>query len=189
MDKPEVSITEPVIGLRHWNVTPEGELHSPIIEGVWQPGVNVAKCIKGRVWQPWNHDGPSPVGGCSCGIYAHHEQVGISHSSGIIGVVRGWGSVRVHPDGWRAEKARIVALVDEQKLPYFECDPFSSTSVSTESQSVIIFKTLEGRPRLLMQAASLRYDVPIITARQAANSLDEFGTSVPDNLKPGGQHR
>lgn len=156
MDKPEVQITEPVIGLRRWNFTSEGELYSPIIEGPWTPGVNVAKCIKSRVWQPWRHDGSAPVDGCSCGIYAHHEDKLQGDTTGIWGVIRGWGNVRVHPDGWRAEKAELLAI-------------FSANQTQE-----------------LLEKVSQRYDVPILpTSFHRPDMLEaEFGPFVPKSIRP-----
>ena len=156
MDKPEVQITEPVIGVRRWTVTNEGNLVSPIIEGCWEPGVNTAKCIKSRVWQPWRHDGPSPVDGCTCGIYAHHEDMLRADSSGVWGVVRGWGNVRVHPDGWRAEKAELLG----------------------------IFAT--NQKQELLEKISERYDVPILPVNYHKPEMleMEFGPFVPKSIRP-----
>lgn len=156
MEKPEVQITEPVIGIRRWNVTAKGELYSPIIEGPWERGVNLATCIKGRIWQPLHHSGPSPVDGCSCGIYAHHEDQLSASSSGVWGVIRGWGSVRVHPDGWRSEKAELLGI-------------FSS-----------------NQDQALLEKVSVRYDVPILPPSFFKQEMIEmeFGQFVPEEIRP-----
>lgn len=155
MHGPENEITEPVIGLRRWSVTDEGELYSPIIEGPWDPGINEAKCIKTRLWQPWHHRGAAPVAGCTCGLYAHHETAGID-SSGVWGVVKGWGRVQVHQDGWRSQYAELIAI-------------FNRNHEDT-----------------LLQKVAARYNVPILPPSFQDGKLleSEFGSFVPKEIRP-----
>jgi len=62
----------------------------------------------------------APVESCSCGIYSHAlpEQI----PQGVIKAVTiGYGKIIVHPDGWRAEKSELIALIAPPKPPS-ECE-------------------------------------------------------------------
>jgi hypothetical protein len=60
---------------------------------------------------------PAPSAGCSCGIYAHRSRdAALQHArdSGpdlIVGEVELWGHVVEHEHGFRAERARPIALM------------------------------------------------------------------------------
>jgi hypothetical protein len=102
-------LTAEVLGFRGWKVAPSGLLMSAGVSDGWLPGENVAACSRGL------H--PAPAKGCGCGLYAHYTLEDLSKSvnwgdqSGVIvGAVSGWGRVILHPDGWRAESAHILAL-------------------------------------------------------------------------------
>lgn len=65
----------------------------------------------------WRHTPCSGVEpGCSCGFYAYHDQAHAGHelfnpfNMQAVGVVEGYGRVVLGPLGWRAQKARIIAL-------------------------------------------------------------------------------
>jgi hypothetical protein len=51
-----------------------------------------------------------PALGCSCGIYATLEPLPW-HGGEVPVLVRGWGRVALHTQGWRAERARIEAVL------------------------------------------------------------------------------
>lgn len=62
---------------------------------------------------------PSPSLHSRCGIWAHKQPIADCACSepgadyhGAVGVVRMWGRAVEHTDGWRAEHAEVVALVD-----------------------------------------------------------------------------
>lgn len=60
---------------------------------------------------PTSHD-PDDVPNelCSCGIYAKHRPNVQQSNANIRGVIEAWGKVEIGTYGFRAEKARIVAL-------------------------------------------------------------------------------
>jgi hypothetical protein len=107
-DKPLLAAE--VLGFRGWRVSPSGLLMSASADDGWVPGDNAAICPRGL------H--PAPTAGCQCGLYAHFEldQVPASVNFGngvggiVIGAVAGWGRVILHPDGWRAENAKVISL-------------------------------------------------------------------------------
>lgn len=118
-----------VVGYREWRLYAATGQLCPASFGVvdmvrrWQPGVNEAVCGKGS-----SHKPPRPIGECTCGLHAYSEAQqrlgpgGVVHPAlsnpelpvYIFGAVVGWGDVEVHCDGWRAEKAQIVAIADTQ---------------------------------------------------------------------------
>jgi len=98
-----------VLGFRGWRVSPSGLLMSAAADDGWVPGENVAICPRGM------HQ--APASGCGCGLYAHYDFASVPASMGardregvMIGAVAGWGRVILHPDGWRAERARVLAF-------------------------------------------------------------------------------
>ena len=102
-------LTAEVLGFRGWKVAPSGLLMSAGVSDGWLPGQNDAACSRGL------H--PAPEKGCGCGLYAHYSLEDLSKSvhwgddSGtIVGAVAGWGRVILHPDGWRAQYAHVLAL-------------------------------------------------------------------------------
>lgn len=126
-------------GIRLWRVDDLGRLTGLTHRTVWTPGVNTARCGRtrrtpacaagncGRVHgyelstaglgmdacrEPAPCDGGDPA--CGCGFWAYHDGVTGSESapgpSMVLGVVEGHGKTTVGTKGFRAQKARIVAL-------------------------------------------------------------------------------
>ncbi len=115
----------PVVGYRTWKlcqtaggVTLKGRFKS----GHWGVGVTRARCLHCAPWMVNHH--PVPNLSCECGLYAFSTPVGIERPLGIVsgacdqpvsvwGAVVGWGRLVQHgSQGWRAEYARPVALLD-----------------------------------------------------------------------------
>lgn len=85
----------------------------------WKSGINKSICKNKRS----RHDAPGKK--CHCGFNAffdidqaiEYRQEWIERENILIGVVVGWGEARIHKDGWRAEMARVVAVLNEWDLP------------------------------------------------------------------------
>lgn len=103
-----------VVGLRSFRVLPEGHLTAVVKESPWHPGENLAKCF--RYWPSMEVtegvDHRVANADCTCGFYAYFDG-GNDYGSArtITGVVEGYGTVTVGSRGFRAAKARIVAIV------------------------------------------------------------------------------
>jgi hypothetical protein len=88
----------------------------------WKPGVNIAECYPRRDHQDTSvkeHCEPIPHEPCGCGFWAYYTPDGSDRrhltmdayaSSLVTGVVRASGEVVQFEDGWRAEKAEILAI-------------------------------------------------------------------------------
>ena len=128
--------TIPVIGYRTWVAEAKYRLgrgtswllkSAGVSNSHWEPGVNTAKCdgsplcrsnAGGRYYEAVG-DPSIPNPEHECGFYVlsqldeiekHVMKLTESH---VVGAVMGWGRVIQHGDeGWRAGKARIVALLD-----------------------------------------------------------------------------
>lgn len=73
-------------------------------EVAWRPGVNQAACLVHRHRAPHHN--------CNCGLYAFYDaSMVLLHC--VRGLVSAWGDVEAHVDGFRAQYARIAALVDD----------------------------------------------------------------------------
>lgn len=122
---------EPVVGYRAWLIEPgcDGyQLCSVLASAEWAmtPGAWTGAVCRPQVPNgsaPVRHDHTSvPHPDCTCGIYAYHSlSIGgydgrlvqpDSAEIGIVwGAVVGAGRVLVYPDGWRAQFARPVAIL------------------------------------------------------------------------------
>jgi hypothetical protein len=113
-------------GLRIWDADTD-ELRLCGFEHVaWEAGgkETVARCLAGgRHWGLGEGSKP-PVGDCRCGLYAHHlfleeflDEIDDLHRGRsyehmlVMGVIEAWGKVELHEEGFRAERARPVALL------------------------------------------------------------------------------
>jgi len=107
---------------------PHGRLHG--MQEDWQPGVNIAACRP--LYDPGSsrHDPVLvPYRGCSCGFWALwqpplHPAVSKAGSVQVFGVIKAWGRFRRGPLGFRAQKARILAV-----HPSFTLLPYVDKSV------------------------------------------------------------
>ncbi len=61
--------------------------------------------------------GGVPGLGCTCGIYASLYQF-VPSMADVAVLIRGWGRIVLHVDGWRAEHGRIEAVVDRHALAH-----------------------------------------------------------------------
>jgi len=126
---PEGSQRQPVVGWRSWKLrqTADGVvLQSLFRSETWEIGVTRARCHHCAPWMVNLH--PVPNASCQCGLYAfstpsdairHAERqlapvfAGCGQAQPVAGAVVGWGRVIQHGrQGWRAEKARPVALLN-----------------------------------------------------------------------------
>ena len=106
----EIQRDMPVIGFRAWNVGARSTLRS-LNDGIPWPKKKAihAKCLveeKHKI----------PTWDCHCGVHvlAHLKDVPLwGESDSVAGAVIGWGHVIRHGDeGWRAEYARPIGLLD-----------------------------------------------------------------------------
>ena len=110
----------PIYGLRAWAIHWRGGdayLGGPIQGTGWRAGgkATEARCSNSRLPR---HRAPAPE--CGCGLYAYHpdkESCRALHwpdddgpLGAVVGVVEAWGRVELHADGFRAQKARPVAI-------------------------------------------------------------------------------
>jgi len=126
---PEDRQWQPVVGWRSWKLrrTADGVvLQSLFRNECWEIGVTGARC---HVCPPWMvNQHTVPHASCQCGLHAfsttseavrHAElqvapaDAGREHAQPVAGAVVGWGRVIQHGrQGWRAESARPVALLE-----------------------------------------------------------------------------
>lgn len=112
------------------------------------------------------HTHAAPDHSCQCGLYAYHGLDNLrsdqmhpdrKHSEPwLLGLVRGWGTTMLHPDGWRAEYAEVLALFDDWG-PY--------------------------KPERIRTLAEI-YGVPTLSKKGLPTIMYEFGTPVPRDLRP-----
>jgi hypothetical protein len=92
---------------------PHGKLHGA--QGDWFPGVNTAACQGGYYNTPDRVVHPAPAKGCGCGYWAYwqperREMGSYDVRVPVFGAIKAWGRTRLATRGFRAEKARILAV-------------------------------------------------------------------------------
>lgn len=134
-----------LVGLRSFGVDAYGRLTGVNYRRVFTPEVNVARCA-GDSRKGGFIIGPMHLAGlscgcpmcrptvetaktapdhrvaqldCTCGFYAYFDrEANPYHKNGnVLGLVEGFGNVTVGSRGFRAEKAKLVALIDETPTP------------------------------------------------------------------------
>lgn len=131
-----------IVGLRSFGVDTLGRLTGVNFKSVFTPDVNAAICRGDTRRSPFafltmphmmslpcecpacktpqskkNHR-PGTLD-CTCGYYAYFDrEANPYHKDGnMLGLVEGFGNVTVGSRGFRAEKAKLVALIDESATP------------------------------------------------------------------------
>jgi hypothetical protein len=100
---------------------------------------------------------------CSCGLYAYHEADDPHlESAPLIAIVEAWGDLVVHARGFRSEHLRIVALALGEPLPGVQGE-----------------RLIEAARR-----ANAWWKVPLLRTDDLAVSMSEFGSPVPEELRP-----
>jgi hypothetical protein len=95
-------------GYRTWRLTLGGHLVSTAMESLWDDGVNEATCFS-----PLEHPGVAvPDARCQCGFYGWYapDDSRIVPSD-VFGVIEASGRIILGTHGFRAERARPVAVV------------------------------------------------------------------------------
>jgi hypothetical protein len=127
--------TGAVLGVRGWKL--HASQRGPVLRAItsqvqWPRGVTVARCrLEPSVCE-------RPAGRrCVCGLYAFKstDEAGELARDGlpVIGLLRAWGRVAVHREGWRAEFAQPLWLAVARCPPTqvraladrYECDVIS----------------------------------------------------------------
>jgi hypothetical protein len=117
-------------GFRRWKILPsDPDLdRAPRLASItantvwpWTPVVE-ARCLRKELARDLRYtfdDGPEhapddvPYVGCTCGIYARHAPFTSEVGPGeISGVIEAWGRVEIGQLGFRARRARLVALAE-----------------------------------------------------------------------------
>ncbi|MDA8439402.1 MAG: hypothetical protein M0Z51_11170 [Propionibacterium sp.] len=140
-DAPEFSI-EPVTGTRSFEVDKLGRLTGVTYRTVWTPGENKHQChvadtdFSGMIsaFSAYIYGDPAPTAvssapkpsskpahnlpGCKCGFYGYYDgSDDYGKPARVSGVIEGYGEVVIGTRGFRATKARIVALTIEADVP------------------------------------------------------------------------
>lgn len=152
----------PFHGFREFAVTDTGHLTGITFRQTWSPGENVARCFRTTTalsdtprqddwftgWPPiqytqLDHRRPDPCKGielgCGCGFWSY-EWTGMSTYAGndtVTGVIAGYGRMCAGPKGFRAEKARIIALAFPGKHQAYDRVRTSRSRVTPELADLI----------------------------------------------------
>jgi hypothetical protein len=110
-------LIEPVVAFRSWRLV-DGDLRSVYLPFFWTAREVSATCMHAESpdadaprTAPPGHAAPDR--GCTCGVYAYYRpdlNFPTVDYRGVCGIVSLWGTIELHPEGMRAEHARIEAL-------------------------------------------------------------------------------
>jgi hypothetical protein len=158
-----------VVAFRSWRLA-GGRLMSPFIPCTWEGRVMHAACFdanrtltRGVGWLEEPHESPHEA--CQCGIYAYHApgpRSWFGEAYWCEGVVSAWGRLVVHPDGFRAEHARVEALAVPDGLERL------------------------GAEQVRRAAAAL--GVPVVPHEELEDFAAQLGGGVPAALRPAPAH-
>lgn len=109
-----------VVGLRRFSIRDDGSLVGPMERSAeFTSGLNHAECrdVNGATWAAVKRDQPDHTIGmlnCTCGFYAYYDPDWDEYAFAdtTLGIIEGYGRVTAGTRGFRAEKCKIVALVD-----------------------------------------------------------------------------
>lgn len=174
-DSPEL-VLGPIVGYHLWWIGSDGVLRSlnRVVEAFYPPRGEVrARCERG-------HADPPPGASCVCGIYAWKRLPGPRSeereegprlpeiSMGCIyagprwaeaaGLVRLWGRVVEHEDGYRAERASVAAIV-------------SFDEVINVGNILTYYGPAPEWYREQLREIANRYEVPLLDAARAAEAM------------------
>lgn len=110
-----------ILGTRHFNLTTTGILRGPTSTYHWYPGENIAEHVdywwsmpnffmEGNPRDP-NHK--IAQRNCRCGFYAYYDYRNSDYGrsgGNVPAIIEAYGRVSVGPLGFRAEKAKIIAV-------------------------------------------------------------------------------
>lgn len=145
----DFDFAEPVLGFRIWALGDDGKLRGAAHDQLWVPGENVAVC-RARSPHP-----TAPVAGCRCGFNALHAHAPVASHYGpgyVAGAVAAWGDIEWHRTGFRAERACVLALCDDDH----------------ESAQV----------RATIARAALRYGVEVVPRNRLIEHASQFARSL-----------
>lgn len=114
-------------GIRSWRIDADGATLTGVYhKHPWTPEENLADCCvrnhNGFAMSVCSEKDRAPrdhrpgISGCWCGYYAYFEAGNNSHhtrGTNVLGLIEGYGLMTVGDRGFRCEKARIVAFIDE----------------------------------------------------------------------------
>lgn len=152
-----------VRGFRRWGVDVTGVL-SPITyssRSRWMPGENVSSCqctpsyeqlpkIEGEEWKERNKRAKewresASFEDMNCGFYAYFDgEDDHGHGSAdpnISGVVEGYGEVLIGTKGFRAKKARILALAIPAFKGIWRLDEFVVSKIRANYPGIPLFES------------------------------------------------
>lgn len=149
-------------GVRCFKITPEGWLESLMYPVTWTPGENWAICM--RAFNGGGKLEPADMGpDCACGFYAYWDGSNDYGSHGTVNaVVEGYGVVNIGTKGFRAQKARLLALHVARPTAESLLDSFMGLGSSVLHQPIeAIYSALTERWRTPRQRLATNYpDIP-----------------------------
>ncbi len=148
-------------------------LQSPLRDYIWQPGENVAQCVCAHPAYFGYPDKVEPffvrehVAGKdhTCGFYAYTNHLKYDYENGTnaVGVIEAYGRITVGNLGFRAEKAKIVAIHFKEELGPLEQRVFERTypDIRVFTDPAIMF----DRVKLVSMDGPIKYPEPTSMAR------------------------
>lgn len=187
-----------VVGLRAWRAgrtlddfgSEPHRLRAMTRSYIWHPGENQAQCDR-HVWEMLRpQDADHRVAGvdCTCGFFAYFGDRNeyarrSSFGTPVTGIIEGYGTVTIGDLGFRAEKARIVALV--QPPPFVQARyadvpvyPAVAAALAAHPTTKPEDLGITPRPRAQCECASCQFGLT-----GAAMAATQFLNTTADQMK------
>lgn len=178
VDLKKSSVNRAALGFRNWDLVPGDRLNGVFFKSTpFAKGVNKANCHKcarsGAKLPDEEHD---------CGFNAY-DSISSAYrsycwdSNVITGAVAGFGKMRIHVNGWRSEKAQLIALAVIDKYYKEKIDTQLSKALNSDLNIYLNY--------INHLFIARRYNVPVFVVK---DSLYEYTTQIaipiPPRLKP-----
>lgn len=150
-------VPRPIVGFRSWSASLDGDLYPILGPGAPGPDNPPPSYLAWNVEPAWSacpHGHDQPAENCVCGLWAN-ARIKPDHGGFVCGAIVGWGRVILHEDGFRAQYARLLALLDDDDYP----DGFDQA----------------GHRREFINAVAERRRLPVLSADELATYAAWFG--------------
>lgn len=172
-------IIDSVRGYRQWRWY-ENKLIS-MRDTQWSKGLQVSECKKYSEAQEDTHD--SPQSDCTCGFYAHYLPLEsyAYYNNRVYGVIEASGRILMGTKGFRAEKARIVALAGLGE--HDEWFGVTKPAIPEEVRGLVDFCTSIGVPYFPTVEKMVHEFPQVDLSSLGVPDLTEWEESIPQMKK------
>ncbi len=147
-------LIEPIVAFRSWRLV-DGALRSVYLPFFWTAPEVSATCMvddspDADAARTARAGHQAPDRGCTCGVYAYYRpdvNFPTVDYRGVSGIVSLWGTIELHAEGMRAERARVDALALYSRWTTGQIDAVREVAATLGVDLVDLDEIEEAAPR------------------------------------------